>query len=140
MKTILFSVALTLLSALGFCQDKQGITITVTINQINNDKGHILLGLHTTDTFMKAKAIQSVKSEIKDGKVTAIFTDVKPGTFAIMVLHDENDNESMDFQPSGMPSETYGMSNNIQSYGPPQFSDAQFEVADKDLTFAINLQ
>lgn len=139
MKTFAFTIAFALISILGFSQDTKGVTITVNINEIKNDKGHILLGLHTADTFMKTGAFQKVKSEIKDGKIVATFTNVQPGSYAIMVVHDENDNNAMDFEPNGMPMETYGMSNNPILMGPPQFSDAKFEVADKDLDLEINL-
>lgn len=97
----------------------------------------MLLGLHTANTFMKAKDIQGIKSEIKDGKITATFTNVPSGTYAIMALHDANNNERMDFDPNGMPTESYGMSNNPMSYGPPQFSEAKFEVANTDLEISI---
>jgi uncharacterized protein (DUF2141 family) len=140
MKKLVFTIACTFISILGFSQETNGNTITVTIDQIKNNKGHILLGLHTTETFMKADAIQQAKSEIVDGKIIATFTNVKPGNYAVMVLHDENDNGNMDFEPNGMPKETYGMSNNPALMGPPQFSDAQFEIADKDLEFEINLK
>lgn len=135
-----FTIAFTFISILGFSQETKGTTITVTIDQIKNNKGHILLGLHTTDTFMKADAIQKAKSEIKDGKIVAIFIDVQPGTYAIMALHDENDNEQMDFEPNGMPKETYAISNNPTSFGPPQFSEAKFDVTDENLELNIQLK
>lgn len=137
MKTFALIIALTFVSTFGFGQDDKGITITVTIDNVASDTGHVLLGLHNNDTFMKGKGIQSAKSEIKDGKITTTFTNVLPGTYAIMALHDANDNEQMDFQDNGMPKESYGMSNNVMSFGPPQFSDAKFEVADKDLDINI---
>lgn len=120
-----------------FANAQNGVTITATVNNVHNNNGKVLFGLHTKDTFMKGKGIQNASVEIKDGIATATFTNVEPGTYAIMVLHDENDNQRMDFQPNGMPKEDYGMSNNVMVMGPPQFSDAQFEVGDKDLTIDI---
>ncbi len=61
---------------------------------------------------------------------------VKPGAYAIMVLHDENENNRMDFE-NGMPQENYGMSNNPLYYGPPNFSEAKFEVTNKNLNFDV---
>ncbi|MBN2868330.1 MAG: DUF2141 domain-containing protein [Flavobacteriaceae bacterium] len=110
--------------------------ITVTIQNIKNDKGSVLLGLHTEDTFMKGPGIKNLTSKIENGQVTVTFTNVEAGTYAIMVMHDENDNKRMDFE-NGMPLESYGMSNNPMSYGPPQYSDAKFEVKNKDLEFNI---
>lgn len=140
MKAIAFIIALTLISVSGFSQDTRGITITVNIDNIKSDTGHVTLGLHNAETYMKGKGIQSAKSEIKNGKATATFTNVAPGTYAILVLHDVNDNGQMDFDPNGMPSESYGTSNNVMSFGPPEFDDTKFEVADKNLELDIHLQ
>jgi len=113
-----------------------GPNITVTIQNIKNDKGSVILGLHTEDTFMKGPGIKNLKSKIENGQVTVTFKNIEVGTYAIMVMHDENDNNRMDFE-NGMPLESYGMSNNPMSYGPPQYQDAKFEVNDKDLSFNI---
>ena len=69
-----------------------------------------LLALHTSETFMKAKGIKTSQSKIKDKKATITFTNVPIGDYAIVVVHDENENNQMDFEPNGMPKESYGMS------------------------------
>lgn len=112
-------------------------SITVTIDKIAHSKGHILLGLHNESTFMKGKGIQNAKAAIIEGKCSHTFTGVEPGTYAIMVLHDANDNQQMDFAPNGMPTEDYGTSNNVMVFGPPQFHHAKFDVSDKDLELEI---
>ena len=86
---------------------------------------------------MKSQSLQSDESFIENGKVKVTFKNVQPGTYAIMVLHDENDNKRMDFEVNGMPKENYGMSNNPVSYGPPQFTDAEFTVESEDLDYLI---
>ena len=65
------------------------------------------------------------------------FEHVTKGAYAITCFYDENDNGKMDFNGNGMPLEDYGSSNNVMNLGPPRFSDAKFEVSDKDLTFEI---
>lgn len=136
MKQVLLTIALFFSTLLGFSQDK-GVNITVTIDNVTSDKGTVLFGLHTEDTFMKSDAIQRVASPIENGKVMAEFKNVEPGTYAILVLHDENDNKRMDFEVNGMPKEDYAMSNNPMSFGPPQFNEAKFEVTDKDLNLEL---
>ena len=86
---------------------------------------------------MKGSGLQSAERKIKNGKVAITFKNVEPGEYAIMVVHDENNNNSMDFDSNGMPAESYGMSNNPMSFGPPQFNDAKFEITDEDLDIAI---
>lgn len=138
MKTL--SLIITLLFVVTFThaqENPEGKTITITINNISNNNGHVLLSLHTENTFMKGKGIKNIQSKIVDGKITVTFNDVKPGTYAIMALHDENDNKRMDFEDNGMPKESYGMSNNPMSFGPPQFATAKFEVSNKDLEMDI---
>ena len=136
MKNLILTLALVFSTLVGFSQN-EGITITVTIDNAKNDKGKVLMSLHTADTFMKGKGILDAESEIKDGKVTITFENVTAGEYAIMALHDENGNKRMDFRENGMPLESYGMSNNPMSFGPPQYGDAKFKVEDKDLELNI---
>ena len=136
MKTVLLTLALVLSLTFSFAQD-DGITITVTIDNATSDEGKVVASVHTLDTFMKGAGIKNAESEIKDGKATLIFENVNPGTYAIMTLHDANNNNRMDFEPNGMPKESYGMSGNEMTMGPPTFDMAKFEVADQDLEFNI---
>ena len=135
-KKLLLIFALTLTSLFSFAQDKN-VNVIVTIDNVNNDNGKVLMALHTSETFMKGKGLMSGQSEIKDGKITITFENVEPGNYAIIAFHDENENSKMDFRENGMPLESYGMSNNSMSFGPPNYDDAQFTVADKDVELYI---
>ncbi|WP_458627156.1 DUF2141 domain-containing protein [Winogradskyella sp. PC D3.3] len=138
MKNLILTVALVLTSVIGFSQEEnKGIIITVTIDNVKNDNGKVLTSLHNSETFMKGKGLQNAATEIKDGKVTIIFKNVLPGEYAIMTMHDANDNKRMDFQDNGMPLESYGISNNVMSFGPPNYDEAKFKVDDKDLELSI---
>ncbi|WP_343485900.1 DUF2141 domain-containing protein [Allomuricauda sp. d1] len=137
MKATVFSLAFLFSIFLGFSQESKGVTITVTVDNVSSDEGKVLLGLHTQDTFMKGPGIQNLESTIKDGAVTMTFENVTPGNYAIMAMHDANDNQSMDYEANGMPKESYGMSGNEMTMGPPMFQDAQFEVGTVDLEFNI---
>jgi len=138
MKTILTIIALTISVTFSHAQEaKNGQTIMVTINKITNNNGHVLLSLNTEDTFMKGQGIQSIKSKIVDGKIVATFKNVEPGTYAIIALHDENDNNTMDFDTNGMPKESYGTSGNTLEFAPPQFNSSKFNVSQEDLEMTI---
>lgn len=136
-KNLILTIALVLTSAFSFSQEDKGITIIVTIDNVKNDTGKVLMSLHTSETFMKGKGIKDAETVIKDGKIKITFKNVQPGEYAIMALHDENENQRMDFQDNGMPLESYGMSNNVMSFGPPQYGDAKFTVEAKDLELNI---
>ncbi|ULC59111.1 DUF2141 domain-containing protein [Flaviramulus sp. BrNp1-15] len=138
MKTLSLIIALVLSITFSNAQEEEnGQTINVTIENITNNNGVVVLSLHTEDTFMKGPGILTEKSKIVDGKITVTFNNVKAGTYAIMALHDENENNRMDFEDSGMPKESYGMSNNPMAFGPPQYAQAKFELKDEDLEMKI---
>ena len=111
--------------------------LTVTVDNVLNTNGQVIFALHTSDTFMKGPGIQNESVGISGKSVTVTFKDVKPGTYAIMVLHDENSNYRMDYELTGMPKEAYGMSNNSMTLGPPRFEDARFEMTEEDLELKI---
>jgi len=136
MKTLILSIAL-VFSSFIFAQNTNGISIEITIDNVTSNEGKVILGLHTSDTFMVAQGVKSAESKITDGKVTVTFEGVQPGTYAIIALHDVNENGRMDFEANGMPKESYGTSNNPMAYGPPQFSESKFEVGNEKLAMNI---
>lgn len=137
MKTLGLIFGLVFTGFVATAQENNGISITVTIENVLSDKGKILGALHSTETFMKGPGIlNEVKNAVK-GEVTLTFSEVTPGTFAIMVLHDSNNNNRMDYEANGMPKESFATSGNLEPYGPPTFNSAKFEVANEDLEFRI---
>ncbi|WP_273567380.1 DUF2141 domain-containing protein [Maribacter halichondriae] len=128
------------LAFIGFttnAQDASGSTITVTVENVLSDGGTILAGLHTTDTFMKGAGVSNAMAPAKAGEVTLTFENVQPGDYAIMVMHDKNDNKQMDMDTNGMPQESYAATGEMNMYGPPTFEGAKFEVNGEDQEFRI---
>lgn len=137
MKTLVLFLTMTAINFVMNAQDTKGITITVTVPNVSSSDGAVLFGLYDEATFMKAAPIQSAKGEIKDGIAKITFTNITPGEYGISCVHDANSNERMDFEENGMPKESYGVSNNNMSFGPPLWSDAKFEVGNEDLDLEI---
>lgn len=136
MKIAALILGLVFTSFISSAQDEKGVTITVTIENVLSDEGSIMGGLHTESTFMKGPGVANEVVDAVKGEVTLTFTNIKPGTFAIMLLHDSNDNNRMDFEANGMPKENYATTGELV-FGPPNFNSAKFEVTDKDLDFRI---
>jgi len=136
MKKLGFIIGALLIGFTGIAQEKKGVTITVTIENVLSDNGTILASLHTSDTFMKGEGIINAAAPAKEGEVTLTFENVQPGTFAIMIMHDANDNKQMDMEPSGRPKENYAASGE-SGFGPPSFEGAKFEVTNQDHEFRI---
>ncbi|MBT8244883.1 MAG: DUF2141 domain-containing protein [Winogradskyella sp.] len=134
-KTLFLTLALIFSSFIGFSQD--GITITVNIDNVPNNEGVVGMALHNQNTFMKTAPVKAKTSKIENNKVVITFKNIAPGEYAILANHDANNNGKMDFKENGMPLESYGASNNVMNFGPPQFSDSKFTVLDKDLELNI---
>jgi uncharacterized protein (DUF2141 family) len=115
----------------------EGQTIKVSVTNALNDNGTIGFALYNEANFMKSQPIKATSAKIENGVSTITFENVPEGIYAIICYHDENDNKRMDFQPNGMPKESYGTSNNVMTFGPPNFEDSKFEVKNEDLFLEI---
>jgi len=137
MKKFALILVLILIGFKTQAQETYGATITITVENVLSDNGTILAGLHTADTFMKGLGVINTMTQAKVGQVTLIFENVTPGTYAIMVMHDANDNKQMDMEANGMPKENYGTSGPMEAFGPPSFESSKFEVTEEDQEIRI---
>ncbi|GGD20817.1 DUF2141 domain-containing protein [Aureimonas glaciei] len=67
-----------------------------------------------------------------------VFSGLKPGTFAISALHDENDNGKLDTNLIGIPKEGIAVSNDaMPKFSAPRFAETAFALtgdADQRIT------
>lgn len=137
MKKVVALLGLAFISLTMNAQETSGATVTVTIENVLSDGGTILAGLHTAETFMKGMGVANTAVPAKEGAVTLTFENVTPGTYAIMVMHDKNDNKQMDMDGNGIPQESYGTTGEMNMYGPPSFDTSKFEFNGEDQEFTI---
>ena len=85
---------------------------------------------------------ESHRSGVPAGEgVTIRFTDVEPGTYAIALLDDENDDGKANRALGMMPKEGYGFSRDAKvRMGPPKFADAVFEHTGEDQAMTITMR
>ena len=114
--------------------------LTITVDNIKNSDGLIIIGIYNSEaTFPKDPFIRK-KVEIVDHKASIIIKGIEYGEYAISVLHDENNNNKIDFHFYGSPSEKTAASNNAKGFlGPPKWLDAKFTINKKSTTININL-
>jgi uncharacterized protein (DUF2141 family) len=87
----------------------------------------------------QAKPVAAMKVAAKQGEVTLKFADLPDGKYAVQVMHDQNDNNKLDTNFLGIPSEGYGFSNNPKVMRRAHFDEALFEVVG-NVTISINLR
>ncbi len=127
--------------------EAQTATVNITVDALDfkGTKGQAIFALYDSkETWLKAgKAVQEVKTKITGKTVQVIFKDVKPGIYAISIIHDENMNGKMDLHwlPVPGPDEGAGVSNDASAtIGPPSYSDARFRLGDKNSTVTIHMR
>jgi len=141
MQQIILALAL-LITSMIFAQTtptklEEGISVTVIVVNALNDEGTVNFAFYSEENFMK-QPIYSKSASVEKGKSTVVFEDVPQGFYAILCFQDENNNGRMDFDSNGMPTESYGNSNNVMNFGPPEFESSKFEV--KDHAFKIEIK
>ncbi len=108
-------------------------SLVVTIPGLRNDAGTLRCALFTTpEGFPGPSRLDRGQVNVKaaKGSVTCTFPRLPAGTFAISVLHDENDNAKLDSNFFGIPTEGYGVSNNVvPALASPRFTDATFTLS-----------
>ena len=129
----------------GASPAQQGATITVKVTELRNAKG-IVRACMTTDEarFPKCRGVAGAygaTAQAHEGRVSFTFTGVKPGRYAVALLHDENSNGKADRALGMMPKEGFGFSRDAKvRMGPPKFSDAAVDIGAEDRTLTIRMR
>lgn len=119
------------------------VTLTVKVSNIPRGAGNLLVGLYDSDkTFAKTPLPQSPRIPLKNTKpITVRIPDLKPGTYAIVIVHDLNGNGKLDKNFIGMPKEPLAFSQDPKiPMGLPSFKACSFVVGKKDLSLDIPLK
>jgi uncharacterized protein (DUF2141 family) len=138
-KFIVTLISLCLLSSwhLGRAQS----TLAVTIKDIKNINGDILIGLYDSTSHFPRKVDTGKVVKVTDKEMKITFAGLRPGNYAVSVLHDENQNKDLDTNKLGIPKEGYGFSNNVTGIiGPPSFGKARFYVPRGHSTITIKMK
>jgi uncharacterized protein (DUF2141 family) len=110
-----------------------GSQLTVDVSGLRNQKGQVCVSLFNAgrgfpDNPSAAVAAQCVQTQGGVAQVT--FGNLRGGSYAVAVLHDENNDGKANRNALGIPKEGFGFSRNpVLRFGPPKFGEASFVVA-----------
>ncbi|MDP1919185.1 MAG: DUF2141 domain-containing protein [Myxococcales bacterium] len=103
-------------------------TMQLEISGVKNAKGHVLVAVYrASDRFSEGgqTAFRKERVAASAGTVTVEVKDLPIGTYALALVHDENDNLKIDTGLFGIPTEGFCFSKNAMGmFGPPTFKDA----------------
>jgi len=137
------SLLLTLAFAVLAQAPTQENLLRVEISGLRSDKGQMLCALFASaGDFPKHadKAVKRTTARIADRHAVCEFSGVASGTYAVSVVHDENNNGKLDTNFVGMPREGVGASNNAKGhFGPPKFDAASFRYTGGRLDLKITI-
>lgn len=105
--------------------------LTINVTNLSTTEGTIMIQIMQGEAQFSGEetAISSMMQKATTGDMT-FSTQLPAGEYAIRVMHDVNNNGSLDSNFVGMPIEPWAMSNNAKgNFGPPKWDEAKFELS-----------
>jgi uncharacterized protein (DUF2141 family) len=122
---LFFTAAFLMTGLCVFAQSK----LEVTVTNIKAEKGTIRVGLFTNENDFLKKASEGKVVKAVGKEITVVFENLKPGDYAVSVIHDENENGELDSNMIGIPKEGFAFGNNAMgNFGPPSFDKAKITL------------
>jgi len=134
-----FTLAASLVSA------QQAGSVSVKIDGFKGTEGVALVTLYdSAESWLKVpKALQVVRLKISGAALQVELKGVKPGSYAVSVIHDENKNNELDMRwlPYPKPKEGSGASGNPDTkVGPPKWEAAKFDVGPNGASINVSVK
>lgn len=115
--------------------------LEVTVRNIKDTRGTIRVGLFTDENSFLKKAALGKIVKASQNEITVVFEKMKPGDYAVSVIHDENENGELDSNFMGIPKEGFAFGNNAMgTFGPPSFEKAKVTIDKTDVKQVISLK
>ena len=132
------------LPAVAFAQSSSCPGIHVKVLNIRNSAGTVDCALFDSPSGFPREFLLSATNvmiiKVRHTKARCDFEDIPPGTYALVVVHDENMNGKLDTNWLGLPKEGYGFSNDVKPLlGVPSFDAASFQYDGGTLDLTISL-
>ncbi len=134
------NIIILLISLFVYCElaYAQPYELNIKVNALRSNKGTCVIMLFQKgESFHpKKNSYKVAKVEIDNGQCLYAFNGLLEGEYAVIVFHDENNNEELDTNFWGMPKEGIGNSNNYN--GRPNFEKSKFNLpANKNISITI---
>lgn len=118
--------------------------LTVKIDGLKNREGQICASIFASSKGFPSdrdRGLQKQCTKITDTPLPITFENLKAGSYAVAVFHDQNNDSTLNSNVLGIPSEGFGFSSNpVIRTRAPKFSEAAFLVAGPDTNIQIQLK
>jgi len=125
----------------GLFASAEDFSIDLAFRAMITREGEIRIGVFTKEDRMPRPPTARASALANAGTLNLRMADIAPGTYALALYHDVNDDGKVDTNFDGVPLEPWGMSNNPRVVGrSPTWSEAQFELPPEGARLVIELQ
>lgn len=116
--------------------------LDVTVADVRSAKGTLMIAVVDSAAAWddKAKPVAAAARKANGAPEAFRFANLPPGTYAVRVMQDENDNGKFDTNVAGLPIEGYGFSNDPKVMRKPTFDEAKFELGADGGAITIHLR
>lgn len=118
-------------------------SVTVVVSALASTQSTVKLYFYNApDTFLKRGQYAFWRSVKPEGKnEISLPVDLPKGEWAVAITQDTNNNDKLDKNFLGIPTEPFAFSNNVHpTLGPPHFDECKFLVSDPGKVVSIVLK
>ena len=136
------NVFLSLLSLIILNHSSTSYDLSIHVKGFPSSKGEAYIAIYrATDDFpVFGKQYKGKTTTISGNVSQVVFSGIPSGSYAVAVYHDKNNNNVLDKNYLGIPTEAYGFSNNARrTFSAPSFSEASV-VVNKSKTINITVK
>lgn len=119
-----------------------GKSLTVSVSGIRSGEGVVHVVVYNDAKSFADVSIAGIVTyateKAQNGSLDVTFNGLPAGTYALMLHHDENQNDELDVS-RGLPLEGWSFSNNVGADDMPTFEEASFVIEDGSARQSIKM-
>lgn len=118
------------------------VAVTVVVTDLASTQSVVKLNFYNSSEAFLHDGRQARQLIVRPGGKASITVPVElaPGTWAVALTQDTNDNDLLDKNFLGIPTEPYAFSNNVHPrFAAPKFEECKFVVSGPGLVVSIAL-
>ncbi len=126
-----FLIMLLFSSFLGFATPSKKVPITITIDNINQLKGNIQIGIYNDAKYFldEGKEFTVLTKKVTGSALTFTINNLDEGEYAFAIYHDKNSDKKCNKNFFGIPTEAYGFSKIYKPiFSKPNFKDCKIDI------------
>jgi uncharacterized protein (DUF2141 family) len=105
------------------------VRLTVKVTSVRNDKGKVLVWAYDKGPLTERGNVVAAAVIAAATQGVEVSLELPRGSYAIMAVHDENDDGKLEVPPGGPPAEGMGLTGSQGPLqGPPDFERARIEL------------